>query len=207
MAKITMRDFVRVICCLYLPADETMEVNTADRQKDNDWMKPASVARVIPGLDAVPESRPATLTPARGIRCGSTTITSRLPSPDVTAPAKLCPRPSNNNQENASTQTYFDDSLGQNSSQTSRHRTSLPTILRVGRAVLSGSVTDKRRLARYSQVKEEQIIDGQGDLQESLEDDVVERQEAAMRSQHPRENTVGESQKAASQYIAYRRGS
>ncbi|KFZ01384.1 hypothetical protein V500_00794 [Pseudogymnoascus sp. VKM F-4518 (FW-2643)] len=206
MAKITMRDFVRVICCLHLPADETMEVNTADRQNDNDWMKPASVARDIPGLEAVPESRPTT-SPARGIRCGSTAITSHLPSPSVTDPAKLRPRPSNNNQENASTQTYFDDSLGQNSSQTSRHRSSLPTILRVGRAVLSGSATDKRRLARYSQVKEEQIIDGQGDPQNSLGDDVTARQEAAMRSKHPRENTVGERQEAASQYIAYRRGS
>lgn len=184
-----------------------MEVNTADRQKDNDWIKPTSVARVIPRLDGVPESRPATSTPARGIRCGSTAITSHLPPPGVTAPAKLLPRPSNDIRENASTQTYFDDSLGQNSSQTSRHRTSLPTILRVGVAVLSGSATDKRRLARCSQVKEEQIIDGQGDLQESLGDDVTERQEAAIRSQHPRENTVGESQEAASQYIAYRRGS
>lgn len=181
-----------------------MEVNTADRQKDNDWIKPAAVARVIPGLDAVPESRPATSTPARDIRCGSTAITSRLPSPGVTAPAKLHPRPSNKNQENASTQTYFDDSLGQNSSQASRHRTSVPTILRVGRAVLPGSVTDKRSLARYSQVKEEQLIDGQADLQESLGEGVAERQEAAMRSQHPRENNVGESQEAASQYIAYR---
>ena len=97
---------------VYLPADETMEVNTAERQNDNDWMKPASVARVIPGLEAVPESRPATSTPAKGIRCGSTAITSRLPSPGVTAPAKFHPRPSNKNQENASTQTYFETALG-----------------------------------------------------------------------------------------------
>ncbi|OBT57278.1 hypothetical protein VE04_02335 [Pseudogymnoascus sp. 24MN13] len=136
--RITVRDVVRVICCLYLPADETLEANTTDRQKDNDWLKPVSGAGVIPEPDAAPACRPARPTLAWGIRRGSTAITGRLPTPNAAVPAELPPRQSNNHQKDASTQTDFDDCLGQNSSQTSRHRTSVPTILRVVRAVQSG---------------------------------------------------------------------
>ncbi|KFY26553.1 hypothetical protein V493_04008 [Pseudogymnoascus sp. VKM F-4281 (FW-2241)] len=206
MVKVTMRGVVRVICCLHLPADETMEVNTADRQKNNDWINPVSAARVIPQLDAVPESRPATSTVARGIKCGSTAITGRRPLSGATAPAKIPPQFSSDNHEDASTQTDFDGFLGQNSSPTSRHWTSLPKILLVGRAALSGSVTGKRRKAQCSQVREEQSVAGQVDLQESQKDDVGERQDASVRLQRHRENAVGERKEAAHQYIAYRPG-
>jgi hypothetical protein len=165
--RFTVRGFVRVICCLYLPVDETKEANTTDRQKDNDWLKPVSGAGVIPELNAVPESRAARSTLAGGIGPGSPAITGRLPTSRVAIPAELPPRRSDNNQEDASTQTDFDDCLGQNSSQTSRHRTSLPTVLRVGRAALPGSVIDKRRIARCSQIREEQTVAGKVDLQES----------------------------------------
>ncbi|KFZ08338.1 hypothetical protein V501_06003 [Pseudogymnoascus sp. VKM F-4519 (FW-2642)] len=138
--RITVRDVVRVICCLYLPADETMEANTTDKQKDNDWLKPVSGAGVIPEPDAAPASRPARSTLAWGIGRGSTAITGRLPTPNAAIPVEVPPSQSNHNQEDASTQTDFDDCLGQNSSQTSRHRTSVPTILRVWRAFLSGPV-------------------------------------------------------------------
>ncbi|OBT98065.1 hypothetical protein VE01_03724 [Pseudogymnoascus verrucosus] len=165
--RISVRDIVRVICCLYLPADETTEANTTDRQNDNDWLNPVSGAGVIPGLDTDPASRPARSTLAWGVRLGSTAITGCLPTPSVAVSAEVPPRRSNNNQEDASTQTDFDDCLGQNSSQISPHRTSVPTVLRVGRAVQSGSVKDKRRMARCSRIREEQTVAGQVDLQES----------------------------------------
>lgn len=204
MAKVTMRDFVRVICCLHLPAaDESMEENTAEGQNDNDRIKPVSVARVIPELDGVPESRPATSRVAVGIRCGSAS-TNHLKSSVITASDKLLPVPSNNNNDNASTQTDFDDRLGQNSSQTSRHRTSVPKILRVGRAVLSSSVADKDRQAQCSKASEEQTALGQTDLPESQGGDVGEMQAAPTASQSPRENTSGQMEEVAGQYIAYR---
>ncbi|OBT62867.1 hypothetical protein VE03_07584 [Pseudogymnoascus sp. 23342-1-I1] len=204
MTRITKRDFVRVLCCLHLPGDETTEVNTTERQKDNDWTKPVSVARVTHGLDPAPESRPVRSKLAGAIACGSTAITGRFPSPGVAAPAGPLPRPSNNNQVDASTQTYFDDCLGQNGSQTSRHRTSIPSILRVGRAVLSGSGAHKRGIAQCSQVMEEQPVAGQVDLQESQRGGVGERQGGPMGLQYPRENAVGKGKEVAHQYIAYR---
>ncbi|OBT73645.1 hypothetical protein VF21_07356 [Pseudogymnoascus sp. 05NY08] len=158
--RFTVRGFVRVICCLYLPVDETKEANSTDRQKDDDWLKPVSGAGVISELDAVPVSRPARSTLSRGIRRASTAITGRLSTPNLSVPTELPPRRSNNNQEDASTQTDFDDCLGQNGSQTSRHRTSLPTNLRVGRAVLSGSVTDKRRIGRCCPIMEDKLFPG-----------------------------------------------
>ncbi|OBT90487.1 hypothetical protein VE02_01214 [Pseudogymnoascus sp. 03VT05] len=203
--RFTVRGFVRVICCLYLPVDETKEANTTDRQKDDDWLKPVSGAGVISELDAVPVSRPARSTLSRGIRRASTAITGRLPTPNLSVPTELPPRRSNNNQEDASTQTGFDDCLGQNGSQTSRHRTSLPTNLRVGRAVLSGSVTDKRRIGRCSPIMEEQTVAGQVDLQESQGHDVREKQGASI-LQRPRENAVRKRTEAAQQYIAYHPG-
>ncbi|KFY35959.1 hypothetical protein V494_05443 [Pseudogymnoascus sp. VKM F-4513 (FW-928)] len=151
MAKITMRDFVRVLCCLHLPADETVEASTSDMQNDNDWTKPVSAGQVILEPDAVPASRPVCSTRARRIRCGSISTTG--PSTGVAVPAELIPGQSNDYQQDALTQTDFDGGLGQNSSQTSRHRTSLPSILRVGRAVVSGSVTAKRRISLWFHVE------------------------------------------------------
>lgn len=128
-----MRDFIRFICCLYLPADETTEAKRSDTQKGGDRIKPVSVPPVIPKVVSVPESILSRSTPAGGARYGSTATTGRLPSPDIAVPAGFLPRLSNSNQVDASTQTYFDDCLGQNCSPTSRHRTSIPTILRIGR--------------------------------------------------------------------------
>ncbi|KFY95859.1 hypothetical protein V498_03076 [Pseudogymnoascus sp. VKM F-4517 (FW-2822)] len=206
MTRITTRGFVRVMCCLYLPPDETIEMNTVGRQRDNDWTKTVSVARIIPELGPVIESRPAIPKLIPAIRCGPTATRGRYPSPDIAAPAETVPRPSNNNQEDASTQTDFDNYLGQNSSQASRHRTSIPTILRVGRAVLSGSGTDKRRVAQCSQVREEHTAAGQVDLRESQRDDAGERQDATTGLHRPGENAVGKWKEAANQYIAYHRG-
>lgn len=206
MARVTTRGFVRVMCCLHLPPDETMEMNTAGRQKDTDWTKPVSVAQIIPELGPVPGSRPARPKLVGAIRCGLAATAVRYSSPDIAAPAETVPRPSNNSQEDASTQTDFDNYLGQNSSQISRHRTSIPAILRVGRAVLSGSGTDKRRVARCSQVREGHTVAGQVDLRESERDDVGERQDATMGLHRPRENAVGKWKEAAHQYIAYHRG-
>ncbi|KAL5347191.1 hypothetical protein ACLOAV_007500 [Pseudogymnoascus australis] len=203
MTRITAKGFVRVMCCLHLPPDETMEMNTAGRQKDNDWTKPVSVARVVPELGPVPEPRPARPELVGAIRCGSTATTGHYPLPDIAAPAEV-PTSSNNNQEDASTQTYFDNYLGQNSSQTSRHRTSIPMVLGIGRAVLSGSGKDKRRVAQCSQVREEHTVAGQVDLREFQRDDAGERQDATTGLHRPGENAVGKWKEAANQYIAYR---
>ncbi|KFX89437.1 hypothetical protein V490_07038 [Pseudogymnoascus sp. VKM F-3557] len=204
--RITMRDVVRVIFCLHLPAGETLEANTADRQKDSNWLKPASVAQVIPEPVAIPESRPAISTLGTSSRCSSTTSTAHLPSFGITAPPRTLPRPPNNGQKDASTQTDFDSGLGQNSSQTSRHRGSIPNTLRLGRAGLSSSVTDKRRQAQYNNVKEEQTAATQVGVQGSQRGGVGERQPAPMRPQPPTESTAGTRQETAGKYIPYRRG-
>ncbi|KFX91916.1 hypothetical protein O988_07523 [Pseudogymnoascus sp. VKM F-3808] len=204
--RITMRDVVRVIFCLHLPAGEALEANTADRQQDSDWLKPASVAQVIPELVAVPESQPARSTLGRSIRCGSATSTAHFPSFGITASPKTLPRPSNNDQKDASTQTDFDGGLGQNSSQTSRHRCSIPNTLRLGRAALSSSETDKRRQAQYNKVREEQTATGQVEMQGFQGDGVGDMQATPMRPQRPTENTAGKRQETAGKYIPYRRG-
>ncbi|KFY13262.1 hypothetical protein V491_06467 [Pseudogymnoascus sp. VKM F-3775] len=154
MLRITMRDFIRLICCLYLPPDETTEAKTSNTQKGGDRIKPVSVPRVIPKVVTVPESILSRSTPVGAAKHGSRATTDRLPSPDVAVPAGFLPRSSNSNQVDASIQTYFDDCLGQNCSPTSRYRTSIPTILRIGRqwpvapvAPLNGHVTEATPLS------------------------------------------------------------
>jgi hypothetical protein len=139
-------------------------------------------------------------------RCGSTASTAHLPSFGITVSSKALPRPSNNDQRDASTQTDFGGGLGQNSSQTSRHRGSIPNTLRLGRAALSSSVTDKRRQAQYSKSREEQTAATQVDVQEFQGDGVGERQATPMRPEQPRQTTAGERQETAGKYIPYRRG-
>jgi hypothetical protein len=201
-----MRDVVRVIFCLHLPAGETLEANTADRQKDRDWLKPASVAQVIPELVAIPEFRPARSTLGTSSRCGSTASTVHLPPFGSTAPPKAISRPLNNTQKDASTQTDFDGGLGQNSSQTSRHRGSIPHTLRLGRAALSSSVTDKRRQAQYNEIMEEQTATAQVEVRGSQGGGAGERQATPMRPQRPTESTAWTKQETAGKYIPYRRG-